>query len=191
MTATWRTRTIVTSAIALGLCYGLTVQARDFRARTVARIPARQSTFDNSRVAIGAMAQAHSVSNTSSPWFGISASYRFTKHIAVGMRGFLPMSRPVDKSTYAIQAFSRIFCEHVGQNRFFFEPDYAMNFYDFIPFQSAGAAIGVLNRVDSEMSVGVTGGVEVAKTIVDSIGLEHVSNLVVYPKIGLVSDFYF
>ena len=144
-----------------------------------------------SRLSVGAMVQAHSVSNTSSPWFGISANYKIFNRVRVGLRGFVPMSQPVDKSTYSVQAFSQIKCAVAGRNQFFVEPDYAVNFYDFLPFESTGAAIGVLNHVSPGMSVGVSGGVELSKTILDSIGLERVSNYVVYPKIGLISNFYF
>ena len=144
-----------------------------------------------SRFSIEAMAQAHSVSNTSSPWLGIAASYQFVKRVSVGLRGFVPMSEPVDQSTYSIQAFSRIFCNSYRNNQLFVEPDYALNFYKFFPFQSMGAAVGVLNHIAPGVAVGATGGIEAAHYIVDSIGLERNANLVVYPKVGLISDFYF
>ncbi len=151
----------------------------------------RREVSNPSRLSIGAIIQAHSVSNTSSPWFGISASYKIFHRVSLGLRGFVPMSQPVDKSTYAAQAFSRISCVEVRQNDFYVEPDYALNFYDFVPFQSIGGAVGVLDRVSPGLSIGAAGGVELSKTILDSIGLERVSNYRVYPKVALLTNFYF
>jgi hypothetical protein len=37
--------------------------------------------------------------------------------------------------------------------------------------------------------VGLTGGIEVAKEVIDSIGLEDEDNFVVYPKVGIIANF--
>ena len=101
------------------------------------------------------------------------------------------MSQPVDQSTYGIQAYSRINLRSYRANEFFAEPDYALNFYKFYPFQSAGLAFGVLNHVTPDIALGAMGGLETAHYIIDSVGVERTPNFVVYPKIGFISDFYY
>lgn len=135
--------------------------------------------------------QAHSVAGKASPWLGVSGSYRLRPWASLGLRGFVPFSMTVDKSTYAIQAFGRARIASAKYTEFFIEPDYAQNFFNFLPFNSYGLAVGSLSRLTPGLSVGVAGGIEVASVVVDSIGLERRSGLFVYPKVALLAGFNF
>lgn len=135
--------------------------------------------------------QAHSVAGKASPWLGVAGSYHLRPWASLGMRGFVPLSMTVDKSTYAIQAFARARLASAKYTEFFVEPDYAQNFFNFLPFNSYGLALGSLSRVTPGIAVGISGGVEVASVVVDSLGLERRSGMFVYPKVALLADFNF
>lgn len=57
-----------------------------------------------SRWMVEGSVQAHSVAAEASPWIGIAAQYRILNSMNIGIRGFLPVSKTVDTSTYEIQA---------------------------------------------------------------------------------------
>ncbi len=182
--------TVLFLALSARMAFGL-VSGSQLTNQTMATVHSVESSSATSRISVEAMAQAHSVANTSSPWVGLGANYEFNQRVSLGLRGFVPMSQPVDQSTYSVQAYSRIFLRSFRTNEFFFEPDYALNFYKLYPFQSAGGAVGVLNHISQDIAVGASGGLETAHYVIDSVGLERTSNFVVYPKIGFISDFYF
>lgn len=135
--------------------------------------------------------QAHSVAGNGSPWIGVAGSYRVRDWASLGLRGFVPLAKTVDKSTYAIQAFGRARIASAKYTEFFIEPDYAQNFFNFLPFNSYGFAFGSLSRLTPGIAVGVAGGIEVASVVIDSIGLERRNGLFVYPKVALLADFSF
>ena len=135
--------------------------------------------------------QAHSVAGQGSPWLGIAGQYRIINWLGVGLRGFVPMSHTVDQSSYSIEGFSRVRFVQASGTDFFAEPSYAVNFYDFNPRTSYGLALGALSRITSGLSVGVSGGVELARYVVDSIGVENRSEYVVYPKVAFLANFNF
>lgn len=135
--------------------------------------------------------QAHSVAGSASPWVGVGVAYRVSDSANVGVRGFLPVAKTVDTSAYAIQALMRFRVSHGNNTDLFVEPDFAENFYKFLPFSSFGLGVGALNRVSSDLSVGIMGGFEFAHVVLDSYGLEHRSDLIMYPKIALLADFNF
>lgn len=145
----------------------------------------------DSRFSVEASLQAHSVAGNGSPWLGVAAAFRFLNWADLGLRGFVPVAHTVDQSTYAIQGFARARMASTKYTAFFFEPDYAQNFYNFLPFNSYGLALGSLTRVTPGISVGVLGGVEVANVIIDSIGLERHKGSIVYPKVALLADLAF
>lgn len=144
-----------------------------------------------SRWSVEGSVQAHSVAGTASPWVGLAGAYRLNPYLKMGLRGFLPVATTVDNSTYALQAFLRFRVSHGDNTDFFIEPDFAENFYRFLPFSSYGIAVGALNRVLPDLSVGIMGGVEFARVVLDSYGLENRADLIVYPKIALLADFTF
>jgi len=144
-----------------------------------------------SRWSVEGSVQAHSVAGTASPWVGLAGSYRINSYTNAGLRGFLPVATTVDNSCYALQAFLRFRVAHGENTDFFIEPDFAENFYRFLPFSSYGIAFGALNRVSADLSVGIMGGVEFARVVLDSYGLENRSDLIAYPKIALLADFNF
>jgi hypothetical protein len=97
----------------------------------------------------------------------------------------------VDSSTYEIQALMRFRLYHGDNTDLFLEPDFAENFYKFLPFSSYGLSAGVLNRLSADFSVGMMAGLEVARVVLDSFGLEDRNGFIVYPKIALLADFNF
>ncbi len=134
---------------------------------------------------------AGSVSGPASPWFGLGGAYQFFSSLGFGLRGYLPVSQPVDKSSYAIQAFARERLTHNASTELFIEPDYSENFYTFIPYASYGLAVGFLTQLQQNLSIGLLGGIELSQVVIDSIGVEDEANLVVYPKIGFLAKFDF
>jgi hypothetical protein len=135
--------------------------------------------------------QAHSVAGAASPWLGIAGEYRLLNPVSLGLRGFLPVAKTVDNSTYSVQGFARARMLQGNYTDFFFEPEYSANFYNFVPFYSYGAALGTLTRVLPGLSVGVLGGIELAHEVIDSVGLEERGDLIVYPKISFLANFNF
>jgi hypothetical protein len=144
-----------------------------------------------SRWTMEANAQAQSVAGAGSPWLGIAGAYQFFEALSLGVRGFVPLSHTVDTSTYSLQGYARLRAIRGLQTDFIIEPDFAVNFYSFAPRMSYGVAIGALNRFSPGLSVGILGGVEFAHYVLDSVGLEERSDLIVYPKVSLVADFNF
>lgn len=144
-----------------------------------------------SRFSVGGSLQAHSVAGKGSPWLGIAAGYRVLNWAELGLRGFLPIEETVDKSTYAIQAFARATVMRANYTSLFLEPDYSENFYRFQPFNSYGLSLGGLSRVTPGISLGLSGGVEVANVVLDSIGIEHRKGSFVYPKVALLAELAF
>jgi hypothetical protein len=135
--------------------------------------------------------QAHSVAGSASPWLGMAAAYRVFESLNLGLRGFLPLSQTVDKATYALQTYARYRVFHGSDTDLFLEPEFSENFFDLIPFGSYGLSVGVLNHLSKSLSVGLMGGIEVAQVVVDSVGVENETGLVVYPKIGVLTNFNF
>jgi hypothetical protein len=146
---------------------------------------------ENSRWSLEATVQAHSVAGPSSPWVGLGPLFRVFDAAQLGLRGFVPIVKPFDQSTYSLQCFIRARVLHGEKTDLFVEPEYAENFYTVLPFSSFGLAIGAVNRIRQDLSVGVSGGVEMAKVVVDSIGLERRSTWIIYPKISLLANFNF
>ena len=146
--------------------------------------PARKWRFE-------ALLQAHSVAGPASPWAGVSVSDRVLSHLDLGLRGFVPTSATVDKSTYALQVYSRFLLNPNGAAQIFLEPAYAMNFYEFQRFASYGLAVGALTALTPDVGVGFSGGIELASVVLDSFGLEQESSLVIYPKVALISNISF
>jgi hypothetical protein len=144
-----------------------------------------------SRWTIEGAYQAHSVAGASSPWLGIGGGFRVIDWINLGLRGFVPMSHPVDQSSYALQTFGRFRFVHANDTDFFVEPAFSENFYNFQPNPSYGLSVGVLNRINNGFSVGLIGGLEFAKYVIDSVGLEVRNDYIVYPKVALIADFNF
>ena len=144
-----------------------------------------------SRWSAEADVQAHSVAGEGSPWVGVAVARQFTEKLQVGVRGFMPASRPVDESTYAAQIFGRYRFRRGESTDLFFEPEFAENFYHFAPWPTAGIAVGALNRYSPGLGFGVTGGFECAHFVLDSMGIEERSDLIVYPKVSLIASFIF
>jgi len=132
--------------------------------------------------------QAHSVAGPASPWLGIGAAYKFYDFVDLGLRGYVPLAHTVDDATYGIQGYLRFRVYNGKSTDFFTEIEGSENFYDFIPFTSYGASVGALTRVTQSLRVGVAGGAEITNVVIDSIGLENESSLVVYPKVGLIAN---
>ncbi len=149
------------------------------------------SKEDTSRWNIEGDIQAHSVAGPASPWLGIGGAYKIFEPMDLGIRGFLPLSHTVDNATYALQSYLRFRVIRGLNTRLFLEPEYSENFYNLIPFGSLGLSIGTLTRIAPGLSVGITGGIEIAQVVVDSVGLENESGFVAYPKIGFLTDFNF
>jgi hypothetical protein len=151
-----------------------------------------ESTKENtSRWNLEGDIQAHSVAGPASPWLGIGGAYRIFEPITLGLRGFVPLSHTVDNATYALQTYIRYRVVHGLNTDLFLEPEYSENFYNFIPFGSFGLSVGALTRVGPGLSVGLMGGIEVAQVVVDSVGLETENGLVLYPKIGFITNLNF
>ena len=147
--------------------------------------------FPHSPWSLEANIQAHSVAGPSSPWIGLGPLFTIVDSAKIGLRGFVPLTKPFDKSTYALQIFSR-FCLARGENsEFFIEPSFAENFYTVLPFSSVGLGVGATDRVNSNLSVGISGGIEVSRVVVDSVGLERRDSLIIYPKISFLTNFNF
>ena len=146
---------------------------------------------ENTHFSVEGSLQAHSVAGKGSPWVGIAAAYHLLNWAELGLRGFLPLNETVDKSTYAIQALARATIIRAKYTSFFLEPDYSQNFYRFQPFNSYGLAVGGLSRVTPGISLGLSGGVEVASVVLDSIGIERRNASFVYPKVALLADLAF
>jgi hypothetical protein len=144
-----------------------------------------------SRWSIEGDIQAQSVAGPASPWLGLAGAYRIFDPVTLGLRGYLPLSHSVDTSTYALQIYSRLRVVHGVNTDFFCEPSLSEDFYGLLPFNSYGLAIGALTRVAPGLSVGMSGGLEVARVVVDSSGIENENGFVVYPKIGLLANFNF
>lgn len=184
-------------AVLLGACFCFSPRA--FTLENTVSVAAPSSSAEltapvphlPSRWAVEGSIQAHSVAGTASPWVGLAGTFRINPALHVGLRGFLPVATTVDNSSYEIQAFLRFRVSHGENTDFFIEPDFAENFYRFIPFTSYGIAFGALNRLRPDLSVGIMGGVEFARVVLDSYGLENRSDLIVYPKIALLADFNF
>lgn len=153
--------------------------------------PSESSKENTSRWNVEGDIQAHSVAGPASPWLGIGGAYKIFEPLNLGFRGFLPLSHTVDNATYALQGYFRYRVVHGLNTDLFIEPEYSENFYNFIPFGSFGLSVGALTRVGPGLSVGLMGGVEVAQVVVDSVGLETENGLVLYPKIGFLTNFNF
>jgi len=143
----------------------------------------------NSRWSIEGSFQAHSVAGPSSPWMGFGPLFRIFDSTQLGIRGFVPVNKAFDNSTYSLQSFLRLRLCHGTRTDLFIEPDYAMNFYTLLPFSSYGLAVGALNRINQDFAVGVSGGIESAQVVVDSIGLERRNTWIIYPKISFFANF--
>ena len=135
--------------------------------------------------------QAHSVAGQGSPWVGVAAAYKLSETFQLGLRGFMPASRPVDESTYSAQLFGRWRFRRGQKTDLFLEPEVAENFYHFAPWPSAGLAVGALNRFSPGLGFGVIGGIECAHFVLDSMGIEERTDLIVYPKVSLIANFIF
>jgi hypothetical protein len=144
-----------------------------------------------SRWSLEGEVQAQSVAGPSSPWFGAAGFYRLWDPLQIGLRGFLPLAKTVDKSSYAIQTVARLRLVHSLYSDLLFEPEYAINVYQLIPFSSYGTSLVVMNRLSSGLSVGVLGGIEMARVVLDSYGLERENRTVVYPKVAFLANFNF
>ena len=144
-----------------------------------------------SRWSAEADVQAHSVAGEGSPWVGVAVARQFSEKLQVGVRGFMPASRPVDESTYAAQLFGRYRLRRGESTDIFFEPEFAENFYHFAPWPTAGIAVGAMNRYSPGLGFGVTGGFECAHFVLDSMGIEERSDLIIYPKVSLIASFIF
>jgi hypothetical protein len=160
-------------------------------AQTTAASLTEVSPAIDSRFSVEGSLQAHSVAGNGSPWLGVAAAYHLLTWADFGLRGFVPIAHTVDQSTYAIQGFARARLASAKYTTFFFEPDYAQNFYNFLPFNSYGLALGSLSRLTPGISVGVSGGIEVANVIIDSIGLERHKGSFVYPKVAFLAELAF
>jgi hypothetical protein len=147
------------------------------------------TTLKEPRWTIEGILQAQSVAGAASPWIGIGVDVHLLSSLSAGLRGFVPTSQTVDNSTYSIQTPVRLRVYHGTSTDFVLEGEYAVNFYNFIPFTSFGGAIGVTNRFKPGLNIGILGGIELAHVVIDSIGLEDRDTLIVYPKIALVADF--
>lgn len=142
-----------------------------------------------SRWSLEGSLQAHSVAGPSSPWMGFGPLFRTSESTQLGLRGFVPVTQPFDKSIYSLQSFLRIRLHHGANTDLFLEPDFALNFYTMLPFSSYGLAVGVLNRISPDFSIGMSGGLETAEVVIDSIGLERRNTPIVYPKITVFTNF--
>lgn len=152
---------------------------------------AEMPLIEPSRWSVEGLLQAQSVAGPGSPWMGLGGAYNLLRSTQVGIRGFLPASGVVDKSTYAVQGYARVRVVHGARTDLFFEPSYGHNFYNFIPFGSYGLSAGVTNQILPGLRVGLMGGVEVARVVIDSVGLEKRSDEIAYPKIAAISSFTF
>jgi hypothetical protein len=182
--------TIFTVIIAVSWLTGTTSYALDPQTATLdTKLVIRNDVKVPSKWNLEGTLQAHSVAGPASPWLGISGAYRVFEPLNLGVRGFVPLAHTVDDATYAIQGFVRLRVRHGLNTDLFLEAEGGENFYDFTPFTSYGLALGALTRVTPNLRVGITGGIEVANVVIDSIGLEDESGPVIYPKIGLIANF--
>ena len=181
----WRWRAVLTSSLFVSLTgFAAVPQVSDELNTSAVAIP-------TSHWSVESEIQAHSVAGPASPWLGVAAAYRILDSLQGGLRGFVPLSHTVDDSTYAIQGYFRLRLSHSPTTTLFVEPEYSENFYNFIPFGSYGLSIGALTRVERGLSVGIIAGLEGAQVVIDSVGLENESGLIVYPKVGLLANLNF
>lgn len=94
----------------------------------------------------------------------------------------------VDESVYSIRAFSRLSLNQ-RKIQLYLEPGFAVNFSEFVPFTSGGLYFGAINHITRDLGIGLSGGVEMAKVVIDSLGIEDRKSYVVYPKVGVLGQF--